>query len=316
MVNFEKLMNRLIKKRLCYNNEEMNKLNETGFLKAFDEKAMHYWLKVEPICSKHCSGLMNEGRPYYFNPMGLLIKRKCPSGICIHGLAQLSPIIYSYYDHMLRGADPKDIIFNHITCTDIGLEWGGLGNNLFRVTYEKMPFLEYMRFMLSNTRFLFKKNKKARGKCQTLEEYPLTGGPEPNEFMRELPLEKDELDSFLVSPRRVKRLLAIEKFQNYHIVVSVVKSKACIAGHKEGDEFLMDSMGRVLPTEDKKGICIMALNKIWYRILLIFDRMAENNDGKPDFTGTLFDLPMNCYGAGLPAGACGEILMKVSVRES
>jgi hypothetical protein len=39
---------------------------------------------------------------------------------------------------------------------------------------------------------------------------------------------------------------------------------ACIAGHKIGDEFLIDSMGVVLLHKDGKGICIMALTKIWW----------------------------------------------------
>ena len=94
----------------------------------------------------------------------------------------------------------------------------------------------------------------------------------------------------------------------------ITSSDACIAGHQVGDEFVLDAIGRVQPAADSLGICIMALSKIWWRVMLIMERMAAAGDGAGDFDGTLFDLPMNCYGAGLPLGACGEIQMKVEVR--
>ena len=128
-------------------------------------------------------------------------------------------------------------------------------------------------------------------------------------------MEPKELETFLASPGRVKRLLAAKKFRDHRIVIKVVSSNACIAGHKKGDEFLIDSMGVVLTNPDGRGLCIMALTKIWWRVMLMLERMADAGEGKGEFTSKLFDLPMNCYGAGLPLGACGEILMTVEVRE-
>jgi uncharacterized repeat protein (TIGR04076 family) len=245
--------------------------------------------------------------------MGMLIRHKCPPGVCIHGLSQLSPIIYNYYDHMLQGKDPNDMVFDHVTCTDIGLEMGGMGDNLFRITYEKMPFLEFMRFMLTMTPYIFFRNKRARGECRAVDEAPTSGGPAPSEFMKGLSLEPQEMEAFLASPARVKRLCAAETYRDHRILVKVVSAHACIAGHKEGDEFTIDAIGRVQPPADGEGICLMALHKIWWRVLLILERMAAAEEGGGNFQGTVFDLAMNCYGAGLPLGACGEILMKVEV---
>jgi uncharacterized repeat protein (TIGR04076 family) len=249
--------------------------------------------------------------------MGMLITHKCPPGICIHGLSQLSPVIYDYYDHLLQGKDPNQMVFNHITCTDTGLEMGGLGKNMFRVTREKMPFVEFVRFMLTMSLYLFVRNRKARGECRAVEEAPTSGGPEPEPFMRELPLTAKELESFLASPGRVRRLRAVDKFRSHRIVVRVVSSQACIAGHREGDEFFVDAMGKVMPGRDSGGICLMALTKIWWRVMLMLERMAAHagSDGEGTFKSKIFDLPMNCYGAGLPLGACGEILMTVELRK-
>jgi len=306
----------IIKNRWGYTEEEFKKAGELGFFAILDMEAMMYWLVAEPVCSSHCSGCHNEGKPLYFNPMGMLVRHKCPPGICIHGLSQLSPMIYDYYDHMLRGVDPNEMLFDHATCTDAGLELGGLGDNLFRMRREKIPLMEFARFMLSMAPYLFVKNRRARGECRAAKEAPVSGGPEPDEFMRGLPIGAGELEAFLASPKRARRLRSIEMFKDHHIVIKVVSSEACIAGHKEGDEFHLDALGRVLQQEGSEGICIMALTKIWWRVMLVLERMAAAGEGGGDFESKLFDLPMNCYGAGLPLGACGEIMMTVEVRKT
>ncbi len=301
----------IIKNRWGYTEQEYQKALELGLLQALTMEAMMQWLVVEPVCSNHCSGCHNEGRPLYFNPMGMLIRHKCPPAICPHGISQLSPVMYDYLDHMLQGKDPNEMIFDHVTCTDAGLELGGLGDNLFRVRREKMPPLEFARFMMTMAPYLFVKNKRAKGECRALREAPTSGGPEPDEFMRGLPISSEELEAFMASPKRVRRLRSIEEFKDHHIVIKVVSSQACIAGHKEGDEFYLDAFGRVLQPAGSEGICIMALAKIWWRVLLMMERMAAGGE----LESQLFDLPMNCYGAGLPLGACGEIMMKVEVRK-
>lgn len=306
----------IIKNRWGYTEEEYRKAMELGLFDVLDMEAMSCWLVAEPVCSSHCSSCHNEGRPLYLNPMGMLISRKCPPGVCVHGVSQLSPLIYDYYDHLLRGADPNQMLFDYVTCTDAGLELGGLGDNLFRLRREKMPLLEFARFMLTMAPYLFVKNKRARGECREVKAAPASGGPEPDAFMRALPIEAGELEAFLASPKRVRRLRSIERFKDHHIVIRVVSSRACIAGHKEGDEFHLDAVGRVLQPEGAEGVCIMALTKIWWRVMLMMERMAAADEDGGEFTSKLFDLPINCYGAGLPLGACGEIMMVVEVREA
>ena len=309
------MFQRIILNRWDYTEEEYRQAEGLGLFGVLDLEAMRYWIVADPVCSAHCGGCHNEGRPLYFSAMGMLIRHKCPPSICIHGLSQLSPVIYNYYDHLLQGKDPNDMVFDHVTCTDLGLEMGGLGNNLFRVTYERMPFLEFARFMLSMTPYLLVRNKRGRGECRAVKEAPITGGPQPTAFMQGLPLSAAELAGFLASPGRVKRLRAAERYRDHRIVVRVTASEACIAGHKAGDEFFLDAMGRVQPPEEGQGICIMALTKIWWRVMLVLERMAAAPEGAAEASGSLFDLAMSCYGAGLPLGACGEIQMKVELRE-
>jgi len=229
-------------------------------------------------------------------------------------LSQLSPLIYNYWDHMLQGKDPNQMIFDHVACTDIGLQNGGLGDNIIRLRREKMPLLEIACFMMSMFPYFFIKNKKARGKYHAAMEAPVSGGPVPNEFQKSLPIHSEDLNVFLASPKRVKRLDSIERFKDHRIVIRVVSSHACIAGHKNNDEFYLDATGKVLNVRNNEGVCIMALNKIWWRIMLVLEGMAAAADSG-NFRSALFDLPMSCFGAGLPLGSCGKIMMQVEIRK-
>jgi len=115
----------------------------------------------------------------------------------------------------------------------------------------------------------------------------------------------------------VDKILAIEKYRKARIVARIVAPEACIAGHGVGDTIAFDSMGRLLAAAGGKPVCIRLLNRIWYRLIMILDRMAddaENTIGRGDFTGEVIDVRMNCYGAPFPYGDCGQVLMEFSVE--
>jgi hypothetical protein len=137
------------------------------------------------------------------------------------------------------------------------------------------------------------------------------------EFLAEYPLTSGEREIFVQSPKRVDKILAVEKYRDARIVARIVASDACIAGHGIGDTITFDSMGRLLTAAGDKPVCIRLLNRIWYRLIMILDRMAddrENTIGKGDFTGEVIDVRMNCYGAPFPYGDCGQVLMEFSVE--
>ncbi|MDI7251517.1 hypothetical protein [Candidatus Solincola sp.] len=312
----EKVTMRLIRNRWGYTPEELEKARRTGLLDAISVRDMFYWIKAEPVYSRHCMGQNYEGRPLYFDAMGGLIRRKSPATICVHGLSQLSPVIYSYYDHMLRGRDPNDMVFHTVACTDPGLEQGGLGRCVFRVSRERMPFLEAVRGMLRLLPYLFITDRRQRGRDRAFkdsagERDAATCAPAPSS---DLPLSPEEMEVFLSRPERVMRLRAMERFRDLRVVLRVVEAVGCPAGHVSGDEVVLDSVGRVLRRETGKDPCIMALHKAWFRVMLLLERMAQGVEEEPEFSGTLFDIPISCYGDAWPRGACGRILMRAEVR--
>lgn len=310
----EKVTMRIVMNRWGYTPEQLAKARGTGLLDAIELKDLGYWIKVEPLCASHCMGSNYEGRAFYLDAMGGLIRHRCPPSICIHALSQLSPLVYSYYDHMMQGKDPNGMIFDTVACTDPGLERGGLGTCTFRMTREKMPLLEALRAQLALAPYMFVWNKRQVGACRAAREAPVSGGPQPTAYMRQLPLSAEELEAFLAAPKRAMRLRGLEEFHDYRIAIEVVKSEGCIAGHATGDEFVLDPMGRVVLAENEKDICIMALHKAWFRVMLMLERMAEGAGGEADLTGSPFDIPITCYGGAWPLGACGKMEMKIKAR--
>lgn len=137
------------------------------------------------------------------------------------------------------------------------------------------------------------------------------------ECLEGYPLAEEEREVFVQSPRRVDKVLGIERYRNARIVATIVASEACIAGHQVGDTILFDSAGRLLVEEADKPVCIRLLNRIWYRLIMILDRMADgtgNPVGDGSFQGEVIEVRMNCYGAPFPYGDCGQVLMEFSVQ--
>ena len=97
-----------------------------------------------------------------------------------------------------------------------------------------------------------------------------------------------------------------------------MKSDACLAGHALGDTVYFDSMGRLLPGQDKP-ICSRLLHRAWFRLIMLLDRMADDSQdfiGDGSFIGEVPDVKLGCYSAEFPYGDCGSVLLAVAVDVS
>ena len=168
--------------------------------------------------------------------------------------------------------------------------------------------------------------RKTRAKSKKIDGAPSQEWPALSPFERtglagkyleRYPLTEEERKVFVQSAKRVDKILGIEKYRDTRIVANIVASDACIAGHRVGDRIVFDSLGRLLVEEADKPVCIRLLNRIWYRLIMILDRMADDTgDALRDggFRGEVIEVRMNCYGAPFPYGDCGQVLMEVSVH--
>ena len=137
------------------------------------------------------------------------------------------------------------------------------------------------------------------------------------EILRGYPLNEEERRVFVQSAKRVNKILGIERYREARIVATVVASEGCIAGHAAGDRISFDSMGRLVTATGDKPICIRLLNRVWYRLIMILDRMADDSGdviGAGLFQGEVIEVRMNCFGAPFPYGDCGQVLMEFSVE--
>jgi hypothetical protein len=137
------------------------------------------------------------------------------------------------------------------------------------------------------------------------------------EIIDKYPLNDEEKRVFLQSNKRVDKIIGIEKYKNSRMVFMVINSDACIAGHKLGDKIYFDSMGRLLVSEGDKPVCARLINKIWYRLIMLMDRMADASQddiGNGNFSGQLIDVAIACYGAVFPSGDCGQVIVSASME--
>lgn len=334
----------IIRNRSGYTDTEIKTLRKTIWLtKLTGMKKSFYWFKVEMFKTNRCSAGWKQGDTLFFDFSGMLITRKCPKAVCPHAIAALSPVMYSCLDRSGRGANPAHMLVQYVSCTDPGFHQKGMGNNLMKVTYERMPIFEYLRNMLDLAPRLFFRSWVTRGLNPPGGDGMIAGiniplktssGTEPNrmsqypcdakalsraaEFIQAYPIPEAERKSFLASERRVARLLGIERYKDARIVVEIEDSQACLAGHQKRDKIEFDAKGCLMVTGEAKPICARLINKIWYRLIMVLDRMADDSQdfiGDGQFTGELPEVRMTCYGADFPQGDCGQVVMSVSVKQ-
>jgi uncharacterized repeat protein (TIGR04076 family) len=123
-------------------------------------------------------------------------------------------------------------------------------------------------------------------------------------FQKTLGYTDEELSVYRSFPKNVRVMEEAPAFAKYNMVVEVIEARNCIAGHKVGDEFFVDSEGCLIPDQCPPRICAAA---VWAFKPLI-DRMWEafSNGGTEIFHDTV-----RCPDVGVEKGGAGEITMRM-----
>jgi len=137
MINEE--IKSFIQKHLGYTNEEMkifldNPKNIEILAKA--PKIMNKTIVIEVIKSHGCNAQHKVGDKLYFDGMGNLLTKLCPKRICISALSAVEKLIYISTALSYAGADPNEMEFNRVGCSDVGLQCGGWGNIAMEIRVE------------------------------------------------------------------------------------------------------------------------------------------------------------------------------------
>ncbi len=129
----------IIRKRLNLDNQEWTIIEQNPkFQTLFKNtiEASKYRLVAEVIDSKGCqTGHVIAQRLIFDNSSNLLTKEN-PDRICSFLMPNLTVPINAFFENMMNGRDPNEVIFNTTGCFDTGPLCGGWGHVVVKMTAE------------------------------------------------------------------------------------------------------------------------------------------------------------------------------------
>jgi hypothetical protein len=127
---------RIIQKRLGLEDTEFQAIeNNPRFQRLFDNAlaASQYRLVAEVIESKGCHSGHTPGQKIFFDSSGNLLARESPERICAFLLPNLLLLVNAFFENLMNGRDPNEVIFNRTGCFDVGPACGGWGHVLLEM---------------------------------------------------------------------------------------------------------------------------------------------------------------------------------------
>ena len=126
----EKLVE-IVKKRLSLEGEELSVvMNTPKFQRLFENaaNASRYRLVAEVVESKGCHSGHVVGQQIIFDSAGNLMTRQSPNRICAFLMPNLTVLINAFFENLMNGRDPNEVMFNRTGCFDVGPLCGGWGH--------------------------------------------------------------------------------------------------------------------------------------------------------------------------------------------
>ena len=93
---------------------------------------------AEVIESQGCHARHTVGQKFVMDGNGQLIARECPEKMCIFALAALESPVNQIYERFIAHSDPNNERTMVVQCSDVGLDKGGWGKILMKVSVERM----------------------------------------------------------------------------------------------------------------------------------------------------------------------------------
>jgi hypothetical protein len=127
----KKTLVEIIKKRLGLDGNELAAVLKTPkYQKLFENaaKGSRYRLVAEVIASKGCHSCHVVGQRIVFDSAGNLLTRESPDRICAFLMPNLTVLINAFFENLMNGRDPNEVMFNRTGCFDVGPMCGGWGH--------------------------------------------------------------------------------------------------------------------------------------------------------------------------------------------
>jgi hypothetical protein len=130
---------KMIQKRLGLDDKEFQAIDENPkYQRLFENafKASRYRLVAEVIESKGCHSGHVEGQKIFFDSSGNLLTREAPERVCAFLMPNLTVLINAFFENLLNGRDPNEVMFNRTGCYDVGPACGGWGHVIIEMRAE------------------------------------------------------------------------------------------------------------------------------------------------------------------------------------
>ena len=98
--------------------------------------ASKYRLIAEVIESRGCHSGHVVGQKLIFDNAGNLITRENPDRVCAFLMPNLTVLINAFFENLMNGRDPNEVMFNTTGCFDAGPSCGGWGHVAVRMRAE------------------------------------------------------------------------------------------------------------------------------------------------------------------------------------
>ncbi len=129
----------IIRKRLHLQEQDWGTIERNPkFQKLFQNaiQASKYQLVAEVIESKGCHSGHIVGQKLIFDSSGNLLARENPDRICSFLMPNLTVLINAFFENLMNGRDPNEVMFNTTGCFDTGPSCGGWGHVVLRMNAE------------------------------------------------------------------------------------------------------------------------------------------------------------------------------------
>ena len=121
----------IIQQKLGLEDQEFSLVRENPkFQRLFENaaKGVRYRLVAEVVESKGCHSEHRVGQKLVFDSAGNLLTRECPERICAFLMPNLAVLINAFFENIMNGRDPNEVMFNRTGCFDVGHACGGWGH--------------------------------------------------------------------------------------------------------------------------------------------------------------------------------------------
>ena len=130
---------KMIQKRLNLEDSEFQAIKDNPrFQRLFDNilSGSRYKLVAEIVESKGCHSGHVKGQKLFFDSAGNLLTGEAPERVCAFLMPNLTVLINAFFENLLNGRDPNEVMFNRTGCYDVGPACGGWGHVIVEMRAE------------------------------------------------------------------------------------------------------------------------------------------------------------------------------------